>query len=171
MSTIVDLRNARLEKLEKLKKLGVNPYPSKSFRNIENSRIVEDFDLLEGKEIVSAGRIISLRKHGKLAFIDVQDFTGKIQFLLREDAYLGQDYSREELTFADLELLDIGDFVEGLGKVTRSNRGEISVAVEKLRLLAKSLRPAPLNWEGLQDKATRLRKRYLDLLVNPQINE
>ncbi len=169
MSTLLDLRNARLEKFSKLKSLGIDPYPAKSNKDIDIGEIVANFESHEAKEVVVSGRIISIRTHGSLVFLDVRDASGEVQFYIKEDAYSGANYSQSELKFTDLPLLDTGDFVEGSGTVVKTQRGEISVAVSKLRLLAKSLRPMPLSWEGLQDKETRLRRRYVDTNVNKEV--
>lgn len=169
MSTLADLRDARLEKLAKIEELGLDPYPAKSSKNVSNSSIIEDFDEFEGKEIVTAGRIVSLREHGSLVFIDIQDASGKIQLFLREDNYGQADYENNVLGFPDLALLDVGDFVEATGEVIKTRRGEISVNVQSLRLLTKALRPMPLTWEGLKDKETRLRRRYVDTNVNREV--
>ncbi len=171
MSTLTDLRNIRLEKLAKLKKLGINPYPSKSYKNISNSTILKHFDDYEGKDVVVAGRVLSFREHGKLLFIDIENITGKIQLFLRVDTYGETSYKKNQLKFSDLKLLDVGDFIEACGKVIKTKRGEVSVAVDTIRLLTKSIRPLPLNWEGLTDKETRFRRRYLDLAVNKEVRE
>ncbi len=171
MSTLLDLRNARLSKLERLHALGVDPFPSKSYRNTANREVLSDFDALDGNSVVVAGRIIAIRRHGSLMFLDVQDATGTIQYYLRADNYVGGDHSDSELTFEELDLLDVGDFVEGHGTVTKTRRGEISVAVSKLRILTKALRPLPLGYEGFRDKEVRLRRRYVDLAVNRDVFE
>jgi len=171
MSTLIDLRNIRLEKLAKLRELGINPYPSKSHKNISTSTVLNNFDDYKGKDVVVAGRIMSFREHGKLVFIDMEDVTGKIQLFLRADTYGETSYEKNQLKFSDLRLLDVGDFVEACGKVIKTKRGEISVSVDNVRLLSKSIRPIPLNWEGLTDKETRFRRRYLDLAVNKEVRE
>ncbi len=169
MSTLADLRDVRLEKLDKLKELGINPYPAKSYKNISNCEILEEFEEYEGREVVAAGRIISFREHGSLIFTDIQDASGIVQLFIREDTYQGGDYSFNELKFSDFELLDTGDFVEAKGEVIKTKRGEISINVKSLRLLTKTLRPLPLNWEGLKDKEVRLRRRYVDTNVNREV--
>ncbi len=171
MSTLADLRNVRLKKLERLKSLGVNPFPAKSCKSISNGDVILRFEEIEGSEVVVAGRVISFRQHGGLTFIDIRDASGQIQLFIREDIYLGGDYSNSELTFSDFNLLDVGDFVEAYGKVVKTKRGEISVETDKLRLLVKSLRPLPLSWDGLQNKETRLRRRYIDTNVNRDVYE
>ena len=169
MSTLIGLRNIRLEKLDKLKKLGVDSYPAKSYKTLTNLEAHEKFGQLEGKEVVAAGRITSIRKHGKLAFIDVKDASGKIQLYIKEDKLTKPNYKDSELGFDNLDLLDVGDFAEGKGTLTKTERGEISVEVKTIRILTKSLRPLPDKWEGLKDKETRLRRRYLDTNINEEV--
>src|SRR3989344_1510474 len=169
MATLQELRNSRLNKLEKLKELGINPYPAKSFKDINNSEILQNFEKLEGKDAVISGRIVSLRRHGKLVFMDLKDSTGKIQLFIKEDRIKKANHKSSELDFEDLELLDTGDFAEGFGKVIKTQTGEISVGVETLRILGKSIRPMPDSWDGLKDKEVRLRRRYLDTSMNGEV--
>lgn len=171
MATLKELRDSRLEKLKKLQELGVNPYPAKSEKNINNNEIHTDFDKHMGKDVIVAGRAVAIRTHGKLAFIDLKDPSGKVQLYIKEENISDANYANSDLNFADIELLDNGDFVEGYGKVTKTERGEVSVEVNKIRLLTKSLRPMPSAWDGLKDKETRLRRRYLDLNINEEISE
>lgn len=169
MATLRELRDARIEKLNKMRVKGIDPYPAKSYRSIDNYTIHTKFEELEGKEVVVSGRALSVREHGKLAFIDLKDNTGKIQLYLKSENLQEAQYPQSELKFDDLSLLDAGDFVEGRGIVTRTKRGEISVEVQVLRILTKSIRPMPSSWDGLSDKETRLRRRYLDTSINEDV--
>lgn len=171
MSTLKDLRDVRLNKLEELRKLGVDPYPARSYKDTEAYLIPEKFTELEGKQVTVAGRAAAIREHGKLAFIDIKDSTGKVQLYIKEQNLASPDYKGSELSFSDLHLLDMGDFVEGTGNVTKTKRGEISIEVNKLRLLTKTLRPMPDMWDGLKDKEVRLRRRYLDTNLNPEVHQ
>lgn len=171
MATLRELRDARIEKLNTFRQKGVNPYPAKSYRNISNKEIHDKYEELEGKETIVAGRAIAVREHGKLAFIDLKDQTGRIQLYIKSDVLNAPDYGNSEIGFEDLHLLDAGDFIEGHGIVTKTQRGEVSVEVTKIRLLTKSLRPMPSSWDGLSDKETRLRRRYLDLNINKDVYE
>jgi lysyl-tRNA synthetase, class II len=168
VATLRELRDARIEKLNKLKELGVDPYPAKSYRELDNNDVVSNFEQYEGKEVIVAGRVLSIREHGKLAFADIKDQTGKLQLYIKANNLENVDYRQSEVGFGDLHLLDTGDFVEGRGIVTKTKSGEVSVEVMKLRLLTKSLRPIP---EELTDKEVRLRRRYLDTNVNPEVFE
>src|SRR3989344_4655054 len=163
MSTLKELRDVRLEKLKTLRGLGVDPYPAKSSRNITCGKILSEFESFEGKQIVVAGRIISIREHGKIAFIDIKDQSGKVQLYLKQENIKSPDLKYSELGFENLDLL------EGTGRVVKTQRGQVSVEVVKLRLLTKTLRPLPDKWEGLKDKETRLRRRYLDTNINEEV--
>lgn len=169
MTKLEELRNVRIEKLNKLKKLGIDPYPAKSLRNKSNISIVDNFDEMVGQEVVVAGRIISIREHGQLCFIDIKDDTHKLQLYIKEEKILETNHIYSELSFEELNLLDIGDFIDAIGKVTKTKRGEISIEISKIRILTKSLRPMPDMWDGLKDKETRLRRRYLDTNINQDV--
>lgn len=166
---MVELRAERIEKLERLKALGVNPYPADVRRDLTLWDLKTNFSALEGQNKTIVGRILSLREHGKVAFVDIKDATGKIQLYLKEDNLSSPDYSASQLSYADLSLLDRGDFLEASGTVCRTQRGEESLEVKSLRLVGKALRPLPDTWFGLEDKETRLRRRYLDTNINPEV--
>ncbi len=169
MATLSELRNIRIEKLNKLKELGVDPYPARSKKTVKNSEIIDEFEKHEGKTTTVAGRILSIRSHKSLVFIDIKDASGKIQLYIKQDEMKEPDHTKSELGFTEMELLDLGDFVEAAGIVTKTQRGEISVQPVSLRILVKTLRPLPDQWDGLKDKETRLRRRYLDTNINPEV--
>lgn len=166
MATLKEYRDIRIEKLNKLKELGVNPYPPQSNRTHQNIEVTENFSDLEGKEVVVVGRIFSIRSHNVLCFIDIKDASGKIQLYLKQDNFKEQDYKNGELKFEDIPLLDTGDFIEGKGKVTKTKTGQVSVEIEKIRILSKAIRPMPDQWDGFKDVEERYRRRYLDFLTN-----
>lgn len=168
MATLKDYRDERLRKLVELKKLGVDPYPSKAGRTHDTQTIHMDFLALEGKEVTTLGRISSIRSFGKIAFIVIADDTDKLQLLWRYDDSAKADRTNSELLISDITLLDTGDFIEASGKVVRTQTGEESVEIERLRLLAKALRPIPAK---LTNKEERLRRRYLDMAVNDEIRQ
>jgi lysyl-tRNA synthetase class 2 len=165
---IVELRNARLSKIEKLREKGINPYPSRSKRSHYAEEILKNYETYEGQTVTVAGRLMSFRKQGALSFGHIQDQTAKIQLYLREDTIAA---SAGTLAFEDLHLLDVGDFVEATGVVTKTQRGEISVSPTHLRILTKSLRPLPDKWAGLKDREAILRRRYLDTTFSPAHKE
>lgn len=171
MATLQDFRNERLRKLEELKAKGVNPYPAKSSRTNKNSEIKADFTKLEGKEVSVVGRVKNIRKMGKIGFIVIKDESDSLQLFLRENQLRDPEYANSELSFADLPLLDSGDFVEGTGEVIKTQTGEISISVNKLRILTKALRPMPLAHEEFSDKEQRLRRRYIDTNVNQEVHD
>ncbi len=167
--TLEKIRQVRLEKVKKLRDMGINPYPARTNRTNKNIEIVDNYDELEGKEVTIAGRLMSWREHGKLFFGHVLDGTAKVQLYIKVDEI--EDTNVEEQTIGpdNFELLDVGDFVEAKGTVTKTKRGEISVLVKTLRILTKSLRPLPDKWQGIKDKEERFRRRYLDILMNPEV--
>ncbi len=154
----------RLEKVKKLKALGINPYPYSYVQKEHAAEIVSDFKSFEGKSVSVAGRIIRARELGKLYFLDLIDGSGKIQILARADVT-----SKESMDI--LGLLDAGDIIGVSGKVIRTKRGETSVEAEKITMLAKSLMTLPEKFHGLSDIELRYRKRYLDLVMNPEVRE
>ncbi len=159
-----ELLAVRRSKLQALYDAGVDPYGEKFERTHYAQEIIDNFDSLEGQKTVIAGRLMSFRTHGKASFSDLMDESGRIQLYLRVNT-LGE----EAYKFATQ--LDIGDIVGVSGTIFRTRRGEISVEVETLRLLAKSLRPLPDKWHGLKDIDLRYRQRYVDLIVNPDVRE
>jgi len=168
MATLKDYRDERLRKLAELKELGVNPYPAGAKRTHKNQLIESNFSELEGKIVTVVGRIKSIRKFGKIAFVVVKDDSASLQLFWRASDTTA-DYTNSELAMKDITLLDSGDFVECTGTVIKTQTGEISVEVQTMRLLTKSLRPLPSEQEGFTDKEERLRRRYVDTNVNPDV--
>ncbi len=166
-NTLTDIRNGRLAKAASVRSLGLNPYPSRSQRSHYAKAILDEFESHEGKTVTVAGRLMSWRKQGALAFAHVQDQTGRLQLFLRRNLVQPTDAAAGRIGYAETNLLDLGDLLEASGKVVRTERGEISVMVEELRLLCKSIRPLPDQWSGLKDREQVLRKRYLDALLEP----
>jgi len=171
MATLKELRDERLRKLEDLKQLGVNPYPADSHRTHQVQQVTDEFAKLEGKDVTVVGRIKSIRKFGKLAFVVVRDASGEVQLFWRHDADAKVDHAKSEIAQGELNLLDAGDFVEATGPVIKTQTGEISVDVQSLRLLTKSLRPMPTAQDGFTNKEERLRRRYIDINTNKDVYE
>ncbi|MDQ3093785.1 MAG: lysine--tRNA ligase [bacterium] len=173
MATLKDFRDERLRKLDELKNLGVNPYPSKANRTSDLGSITTDFDKLENDQVSVVGRIKSIRKFGKLAFIVIKNDSSELQlFIRKEDQPMQADRANSELVAPEeLRLLDSGDFIEATGPVIKTQTGEISVHVQKIRLLTKALRPLPSEQEGFTDKEQRLRRRYVDMAVNDEVRQ
>ena len=171
MATLKELRDERLRKLDELKKLGVNPYPAQAERTHVLADVAEKFDELEGKQVSVVGRVVNIRKFGKIAFVVLRDQSGQVQLFLGQDKVAGLDAAQSQLGFDQLPLLDSGDFIEAHGKVIKTQTGEVSVEVQELRLLTKSLRPMPVTREGFTNKEERLRRRYVDMNVNLDVRD
>lgn len=171
MSTLKDFRDERLRKLADLKELGFNPYPADSHRSHNAGDVKETFEALEGQTVTIAGRIMSIRKFGKLAFIVLRDQTGEIQLFIQDGKVSARDAAVGILALEDLPLLDTGDFLEATGPVIKTKTGEVSVEVQTMRLLTKSLRPMPSAQEGFTNKEERMRRRYVDMNVNLDVRE
>lgn len=165
-SRLAEIRNERIAKIKKLVALGISPYPSHSQKDVANLEVVTEFNAYEGKTVSLTGRLRALREHGKLAFADLEDQSGKIQLLLRESSLGQTDKKKGTLGFSELSLFDVGDFVEAKGIVCKSKTGAVSLDVKELKLLTKSIRPLPDSWEGLKDPDTIFRRRYLDLVMS-----
>ena len=166
-NSLADIRQTRLDKAAALRAKGLNPYPAKSSRTHYTATVLAQFAELDGKEVTLAGRLMSMRDQGAIAFAHVQDQTGRLQLFLRKNQVAATDAPAGTLGFADLSLVDLGDIVEATGKVMKTQRGEISIMVEKFRLLTKAIRPLPDQWSGLKDREQVLRKRYLDTTLEP----
>lgn len=171
MATLKDFRDERLRKLEDLKQLGFNAYPAESHRTHNAGDVVANFESLQGQTATVAGRIVAIRKFGKLAFIVVKDYSGQVQLYLNEADVAERDTASGRLGIADLPLLDTGDFVEATGTIEKSQSGEISIFVKELRLLTKSLRPMPAGQESFTNKEERMRRRYIDMNVNQDVRD
>ncbi|TAH34263.1 lysine--tRNA ligase [Candidatus Saccharibacteria bacterium] len=171
MATLKDYRDERLRKLNELKQLGVNPYPAQSERTHMLAQITDEFEKLEGQEVSVVGRVLNIRKFGKIAFIVAKDQSGEVQLFLRDGVVEPLDAATGRLGIANLPLLDSGDFVEAKGKVIKTQTGEISVEVRQLRLIGKSLRPMPSKQDGFTNKEERFRRRYIDMNVNQEVRE
>lgn len=168
MGTLKELRDARLHKLHELQKLGIDPYTQINSRTHTNHQLAEGFKKLEDHDVTMVGRIKSIRTMGGMAFIDVVDESGKLQAYTSKQQLQG-DHEHNGLAFAELRLLDPGDFIEAHGKLTKTKVGEISVFATTIRVLTKSLRPLPDEHEGFVNAETRYRQRYVDMIVNPEV--
>jgi lysyl-tRNA synthetase, class II len=171
MATLKELRDERLRKLEELQKLGVNSYPSETKRSHSLADINNSFDNLKGQTVTVAGRIQNIRKFGKIAFVVIKDMSGPLQLFLSADKVEALKPADSQLGFEQLSLLDNGDFVEASGPVIKTQTNEISIEVNQLRLLTKSLRPLPTSHDGFTNKEERLRRRYVDMNVNQDVHD
>jgi len=155
-------QKSRLENLEQIKKAGINPYPEKYDRT---ATLAEAKSMKEGKKVKVAGRMLLMRDMGKLTFCHLQDDSGKMQIVMKQD-----EVGKDKYKFF-LENFDIGDFLGVEGEIFITKKGEISVLVKKYKLLAKALRPLPEKWHGLKDVEIKYRQRYLDLIMNREVKE
>ncbi|MEA3333927.1 MAG: amino acid--tRNA ligase-related protein, partial [Pseudomonadota bacterium] len=165
------LRQQRINKLEQLKELGVNPFandftPSTTAVAILNEYSEAEAETLEKNTppVTVAGRIVSLRHFGKAAFAHIQDRSGKVQ------AYIRKNLIGEE-NFKIFKLFDIGDTIGVSGTIFKTRTGEVTIQATNVRILTKSLRPLPEKWHGLKDIETRYRQRYVDLIVNQEVRD
>jgi lysyl-tRNA synthetase class 2 len=167
----------RLQKLESIREMGVEPYPYRFEVTHRSGEVRETFQTLEqdGRKVTVAGRLMARRDHGKSAFADLLDETGRIQIYVRRDAV-------GEKAFDLWKLLDIGDFVGVEGSVFRTRTGEMTLKVHALELLSKAIRPLPVPKEEVKDgqrvvhdafsdPELRYRRRYLDLTLNPDVKD
>lgn len=175
----------RREKLKELKKIGIDPYPSESFEINSNAMSIYK-NYKEGQIIQIAGRLISIKIMGKASFAEIQDYTGKIQIYVNCDLVIISSSKKEILLSKQYwynivfkKLLDIGDFIGIKGFLFKTKLGKISIHVNCLNLLSKSLRPLPIVkidntgnvYDAFSDPESRYRMRYVDLVVNPQVKE
>lgn len=150
----------RLRKLEELRKQKINPYPNKFDKN-ENCK--ECLDAKIGAKVKTAGRLMTKRDIGKIVFANLRDGSGEIQIVLQEGKT--PDEMRDFLK----RYVDLGDFVGLEGGIFKTKTGQKSILVKKIEMLSKSILPLPEKWHGLQDKEERYRRRYLDLIMNPEV--
>lgn len=160
----------RLRKIEELRKAGINPYPYSFDKKNSFAELQKEHEKLKPEQksksvTKTAGRLMSFRDMGKIAFGVLQDNTGKIQVLLQD----GETPSKVFDFFK--KYVDISDFIGVEGSIQRTKRGELSILVKKVEILSKPILPLPDKWHGLEDKEERYRKRYLDLLMSPEVRE
>jgi lysyl-tRNA synthetase class 2 len=167
MSSIDEIRKGRLAKLNAIQKVAGLAYPAKTKRThtIAEALLLLGKIFKSKKAVVVAGRIMAMRGHGGATFLDIQDGTGKIQGLIKTDKVGESGYK-----FL-IDHFDIGDFIEITGSLITTKRGEKTIEADDYKMLAKSLLPLPEKWHGLQDVEEKLRKRYLDILFNPEVKE
>ena len=182
MASIDEIRENRIKKLEAIKKQGINPYPAQTKRTHTIAEVISGFNKLEKAKtrIVLAGRIRLIRSHGKSTFLHFEDGSlrqaqGKLgspqTSTARIQAYLRQDILGEKKYKFFLDNFDIGDFIEIKGTLFKTKTGEKTIRTKDFTMLAKSLRPLPGKWHGLKDVEERYRKRYLDLIMNPEVRQ
>ena len=167
MAAINELKKIRLKKLEAIRTSGILAYPEKTKRTHKIEEALKDFNSLSRfkKEIILAGRIKALREHGGSTFLNIDDGSGNIQAYFRKDRIGEKGYK------FFLDNFDIGDFIEVRGILFKTKKGEKTIDAADFKMLVKSLLPLPEKWHGLKDVEERFRKRYLDLLFNPEVKK
>jgi len=157
----------RVERLKKIKEQGIDPYPAVAKRTYMVSEVLADFKNLEKKKenIFLCGRLMIIRSHGNLSFAQLQDDSGRMQLAFSKKEINPEHY--KEFT----KLIDTGDFLQVNGECFVTHKGEQSLMVKDWKLLTKTLRPLPEKFHGLQDEEEKFRKRYLDILTNPEVKE
>lgn len=159
-----EVRQRKLEKVQGLIDEGNSPYLAEKYDvDTYTNQILDNFDAMEGKEVSVAGRIMSKRRHGKIAFLDLQDTYGRIQIFAKKNIM--------EENYEVVKATDVGDFLGVKGKVIRTETGAISVEAEEVELLSKSIQVLPEKFHGLKDMDLRYRQRYVDLIVDPEVKE
>lgn len=160
--SLSEILQVRRDKLKALQDAGRDPFVQTRFeRSAYSADIKNDFDAYDGKTLQAAGRIMSKRGMGKAIFCDIQDDRGQIQLYVRKDAVTEQE-------FADFRKYDIGDIIGVRGYAFKTKTGEISIHVQQITLLSKSLRPLPEKFHGMTNTELRYRQRYVDLIMNPE---
>jgi len=152
----------RLRKVKELRKKGINPYPHKFDKK---QSAAEALKSKLGTKIKTAGRLVTKRDIGKIAFANLQDSSGKIQIVLQRGE------TPDKIFELFKKYVDSGDFVGVEGKIIKTKTGQLSILVSKLEMLSKTIKPLPEKWHGLQDKEDRYRKRYLDLIMSPEVKQ
>ena len=159
-----DQMQHRRDKLAQYEDKGVYPFGQRFVVREHTQEVKDDFINFDGQPVVMAGRLMTMRSHGKTAFANIRDKAGDIQIYFRKDV-MGEE------AYEFVKMLDIGDIIGIEGHVFRTHKGEITVKVKTLTLLSKSLRPLPEKWHGLTNTELRYRQRYVDLIVNPEVRD
>ena len=169
--SLKEIINFRMQKLERLREAGVDPFPHNFKPTNYSNEIKDQFKVLENKDVIVAGRIMAMRKMGKASFFHIEDPDGRIQVYIKKDEVGDSLYNI-------FKLLDIGDFIGVNGFVFKTKTKEISVHAKSITVLAKSIRPLPIvkekdgeTFDSFEDKEQRYRNRHLDLIVNPEVKE
>lgn len=165
MATLAELRNVRIEKLNKLKEAGMNPYPANVARDYSLAYVKDNFESLEkdGKSVSLAGRVMVTRGQGAILFIVLQDGATKFQSVLKKDEL------PEDVFNLFVDTVDSGDFISVTGTLFVTVRGEQSILIKDWAMATKSLLPLPDKWHGLQDVEETYRKRYLDIIMDSEV--
>ena len=164
-----EIKKQRLKEIESLRDMGVNPYPYRYDKELSSAKIKEKYDsalkageVLENEKVSTAGRIMSIRDHGKSAFFHLKDQDGRIQAYIRKNSVGSEKYEIFK------KFVNVGDIVGIKGFPFKSKTGELTIFVEDFELLSKAIRPLPEKWHGLKDKEVIYRQRYVDMIANDE---
>ncbi|MGC9309453.1 MAG: lysine--tRNA ligase [Candidatus Nanoarchaeia archaeon] len=155
----------KIRKLNELRQEGIEPYPHKFDKKHYLNQLREKYKNIKqaAGKVKTAGRVMTIRDIGKIAFLQLRDATGDMQVVLQEGK------TPEKIINFFKKYIDAGDFIGVEGSMFKTKRGELSILAKDIKLLSKSIKPLPSKWHGLQDKEERYRKRYLDLIMNPHV--
>lgn len=166
--SVSEQEKQRKENLKILFELGKKPYGKKFNTTTSIEELIKEFSQIEqdkeGPSVSIAGRLLALRVHGKATFGNIADKTSQVQIYFKED-YVGEE------NYAILKHIDLGDIIGITGNIFKTRRGELTILIRSFEILSKCLHPLPEKWHGLRDVETRYRKRYLDLLINPDVRK
>ena len=177
MSNLSEQELIRREKLNKIRELGINPYPAELFQVTTNSSNIKS-NFIEGEKVIVAGRLMSRRIQGNASFAELQDSSGRIQvYFNRDEICVGDDKTKYNELYK--KLLDIGDIIGIEGELFKTKVGEMTILVKDFKLLSKSLKPLPLpktdsdgnTYDEFSSPELRYRQRYVDLIVNSHVKE
>ena len=162
MGTFEEILENNIRYIKEFREKGINPYGKRFERSHSLKELVDNYE--EGLKVKTAGRIYAVRDHGKTKFMDLRDFSGKIQLYLKKGIIPDED-------FEILKKIGVGDFIGVEGELLKTRTGEITIKVESFILLSKAIRPLPEKWHGLKDVEARYRQRYVDLIANEDSRE
>ncbi len=163
--SLLNERDTRIERLNRIKEQGIDPYPADSQRTYVIEDVISDFEKLEKAEetVTLCGRLMTKRSHGNLTFANLKDESGLIQIALSKKDIGNEPYK------SFVKLIDMGDFIQITGKTFLTHKGEKSIMASDWKILSKAIRPLPEKWHGLKDEDDKFRKRYLDILMNDEV--
>ncbi len=163
--SLLSEREQRLVKLNKIKELNIDPFPASVKKEVNNFDFLNNFEDYKEKDVFITGRIRSIRTHGNLSFVNLEDESAQLQIVFSKKD-LGLDNYKKLI-----KLVDTGDFLEVVGNSFLTHKQEKSLLVKNYRIITKALRPLPDSWYGLKNEEERYRKRYLDIIANPEVKE
>ncbi len=165
MASQEEIREVRLKKIKDLENNGGKPFPIKTERNFCFADVLKKFKTFGKKKIILAGRVMAIRGQGAIAFIGVNDGSAEFQFALKKDEISAEQFDLFR------NIVDVGDFIEAKGTLFTTKTKQKTLLIKEWKMLSKSLRQLPDKWHGLQDVEERFRRRYLDILMSPEVKD